>query len=164
MKRLIQYALYQPLFIILGTLVFAAAGFAAFKHLSVEAFPDVTDTQVTVIAQRTANSPIPAKPSRLAEQNTNTGQCHRYTPYEMRPSATIDGRDSTHAVGEPGRQSEIVDDREHGGALMGDAAQQFHDDEPVTLVERCDRLVGDQHRGLRGQRARERDAGPLAAG
>lgn len=27
MKRLIQYALYQPLFIILGTLVFAAAGF-----------------------------------------------------------------------------------------------------------------------------------------
>ncbi|MBS0609187.1 MAG: efflux RND transporter permease subunit, partial [Proteobacteria bacterium] len=49
MKRLIHYALHQPLFIILGTLLFAGAGFFAFKHLSVEAFPDVTDTQVTVI-------------------------------------------------------------------------------------------------------------------
>lgn len=50
MKRLIQYALYQPLFIILGTLLFVMAGVFAFKNLSVEAFPDVTDTQVTVIA------------------------------------------------------------------------------------------------------------------
>ncbi|MDM0075334.1 CusA/CzcA family heavy metal efflux RND transporter [Variovorax sp. J2P1-59] len=50
MKRLIQYALHQPLFIVLGTLLFALAGVVAFKNLSVEAFPDVTDTQVTVIA------------------------------------------------------------------------------------------------------------------
>ncbi|NQW81471.1 MAG: efflux RND transporter permease subunit, partial [Polaromonas sp.] len=50
MKRLIHYALHQPLFIILGTLLFVMAGVFAFKNLSVEAFPDVTDTQVTVIA------------------------------------------------------------------------------------------------------------------
>jgi cobalt-zinc-cadmium resistance protein CzcA len=50
MKRLIQYAVHQPLFIVLGTLLFALAGVLAFKSLSVEAFPDVTDTQVTVIA------------------------------------------------------------------------------------------------------------------
>jgi len=50
MKRLIQYALNQPLFILLGTLLFVMAGVFAFKNLSVEAFPDVTDTQVTVIA------------------------------------------------------------------------------------------------------------------
>ncbi len=50
MKRLIHYALHQPLFIILGTLLFVMAGVFAFKTLSVEAFPDVTDTQVTVIA------------------------------------------------------------------------------------------------------------------
>jgi cobalt-zinc-cadmium resistance protein CzcA len=50
MKRLIHYALYQPLFIVLGTLLFALAGVIAFQNLSVEAFPDVTDTQVTVIA------------------------------------------------------------------------------------------------------------------
>jgi cobalt-zinc-cadmium resistance protein CzcA len=50
MKRLIQYALNQPLFILLGTLLFVLSGVIAFKNLSVEAFPDVTDTQVTVIA------------------------------------------------------------------------------------------------------------------
>ena len=50
MKRLIDYALNQPLFILLGTLLFVMAGVFAFKNLSVEAFPDVTDTQVTVIA------------------------------------------------------------------------------------------------------------------
>ncbi len=50
MKRLIHYALNQPLFILLGTLLFVLSGVAAFKNLSVEAFPDVTDTQVTVIA------------------------------------------------------------------------------------------------------------------
>ena len=50
MRRLIQYALHQPLFIVLGTLLFTMAGVIAFNNLSVEAFPDVTDTQVTVIA------------------------------------------------------------------------------------------------------------------
>jgi cobalt-zinc-cadmium resistance protein CzcA len=50
MKRLINYALNQPLFIMLGTLMFIMAGVTAYKNLSVEAFPDVTDTQVTIIA------------------------------------------------------------------------------------------------------------------
>ena len=50
MKKLIEYSLRQPLFIALGTLLFVLAGVIAFKNLSVEAFPDVTDTQVTVIA------------------------------------------------------------------------------------------------------------------
>jgi len=50
MKRLIEYALRQPLIIVLATLLFALAGVVAFKNLSVEAFPDVTDTQVTVIS------------------------------------------------------------------------------------------------------------------
>lgn len=50
MKKLIHYAIHQPLFIVLGAVLFALAGAMAFKQLSVEAFPDVTDTQVTVIA------------------------------------------------------------------------------------------------------------------
>jgi len=50
MKRLITYALTQPLFIVLGTVLFVLSGVTAFKNLSVEAFPDVTDTQVTIIA------------------------------------------------------------------------------------------------------------------
>ena len=50
MKKLISYALTQPLFIVLGTALFVLSGVIAFKNLSVEAFPDVTDTQVTIIA------------------------------------------------------------------------------------------------------------------
>jgi len=50
MRRLISYALTQPLFVVLGTILFVLSGVTAFKNLSVEAFPDVTDTQVTIIA------------------------------------------------------------------------------------------------------------------
>ena len=50
MRALIQYSLRQPLLIVLATLLFALSGVIAYKNLSVEAFPDVTDTQVTVIA------------------------------------------------------------------------------------------------------------------
>ena len=50
MRKIIHYALHQPLFIVLGTVLFALAGMIAFNNLTVEAFPDVTDTQVTVIA------------------------------------------------------------------------------------------------------------------
>src|SRR5258707_4091063 len=49
-KRTISFALYQPLFVALAVLLFVGAGAFAFKNLPVEAFPDVTDTQVTVIA------------------------------------------------------------------------------------------------------------------
>ncbi|NDE44607.1 MAG: hypothetical protein EB006_00990, partial [Betaproteobacteria bacterium] len=49
MKRLVDYALREPVFIVLGVLLFIFAGSIAFKNLSVEAFPDVTDSQVTVI-------------------------------------------------------------------------------------------------------------------
>ncbi|HET9578361.1 MAG TPA: CusA/CzcA family heavy metal efflux RND transporter, partial [Usitatibacter sp.] len=46
----IEFSLRQPLFILLGTLVFVVAGILAFQQLPVEAFPDVSDTQVNVIA------------------------------------------------------------------------------------------------------------------
>ena len=48
-KRIVSFALNQPLFVILGTVLFIGGGLIAFKQLPVEAFPDVTDTQVTVI-------------------------------------------------------------------------------------------------------------------
>ncbi len=49
-KRVVAFALYQPLFIVLGMILFVGAGAIAFNRLPVEAFPDVTDTQVTVIS------------------------------------------------------------------------------------------------------------------
>ena len=50
MKKIISFSLSQPLVVLLGTLLFVFSGVVAFQNLSVEAFPDVTDTQVTVIA------------------------------------------------------------------------------------------------------------------
>jgi len=49
-RRIVAFALYQPLFIALGLILFIGAGLWAFNNLPVEAFPDVTDTQATVIA------------------------------------------------------------------------------------------------------------------
>src|ERR1700687_4394025 len=49
-KKIVEFALRQPLFVILGTVLFIGGGVIAFKQLPVEAFPDVTDTQVTVIS------------------------------------------------------------------------------------------------------------------
>jgi heavy metal efflux system protein len=49
-RRLVSFSLGQPLFVLLGTLIFAVAGVLAFQQLPVEAFPDVSDTQVNVIA------------------------------------------------------------------------------------------------------------------
>src|SRR5471030_1563633 len=48
-KRVVSFALHQPLFVVLGMILFIGGGVIAFKQLPVEAFPDVTDTQVTVI-------------------------------------------------------------------------------------------------------------------
>src|SRR3954463_13532696 len=49
-KRTVAFALHKPLFIVLGLILFVGGGLAAFKSLPIEAFPDVTDTQVNVIA------------------------------------------------------------------------------------------------------------------
>lgn len=48
-KRIVSFALQKPLFIVLGLILFIAGGLAAFRSLPIEAFPDVTDTQVNVI-------------------------------------------------------------------------------------------------------------------
>ena len=48
-NKLVSFALHQPFFLILLTVLFIAAGIAAYRSLPVEAFPDVTDTQVQII-------------------------------------------------------------------------------------------------------------------
>src|SRR5512137_1224817 len=48
-RRVAEFALNQPFFLILLVALFVAGGVAAFRSLPVEAFPDVTDTQVQVI-------------------------------------------------------------------------------------------------------------------
>src|SRR5689334_15672230 len=48
-RRMVAFALQQPLFLFLALVLFIGGGIVAFKQLPVEALPDVTDTQVTVI-------------------------------------------------------------------------------------------------------------------
>ena len=48
-KRVVSFALHQPLFVALMAILFIGGGVAAFIHLPIEAFPDVSDIQVNVI-------------------------------------------------------------------------------------------------------------------
>jgi cobalt-zinc-cadmium resistance protein CzcA len=48
-KRFVAFALHQPLFLVLMTVLFIGAGVLAFLSLPIEAFPDVSDIQVNVI-------------------------------------------------------------------------------------------------------------------
>ncbi|MBI4740479.1 MAG: efflux RND transporter permease subunit, partial [Betaproteobacteria bacterium] len=56
-RRIVAFALYQPLFVVLGLVLFVGGGIAAFQSLPVEAFPDVTDTQVTVVTLYPGRAP-----------------------------------------------------------------------------------------------------------
>jgi len=49
LRRIIFFAIHQPLFVFLLTALFVGAGIVAFRTLPIEAFPDVTDIQVTVV-------------------------------------------------------------------------------------------------------------------
>lgn len=56
-KRIVHFALNQPLFILLGLVLFIGVGVTAFRSLPIEAFPDVTDTQVTIISLYPGRAP-----------------------------------------------------------------------------------------------------------
>ena len=56
-KRLVHFALHQPLFVGLMAILFIAGGTVAFKTLPIEAFPDVSDIQVTVITLYPGRAP-----------------------------------------------------------------------------------------------------------
>src|SRR3984893_16655817 len=57
LKRVVSLALNQPLFMLLLTVLFIGAGILAFRSLPIEAFPDVTDVQVTVITLVPGHAP-----------------------------------------------------------------------------------------------------------
>jgi cobalt-zinc-cadmium resistance protein CzcA len=56
-KRVVSFALHQPLFIMLMVIIFIGGGIAAFIHLPIEAFPDVSDIQVNVITLYPGRAP-----------------------------------------------------------------------------------------------------------
>src|SRR4051812_35161166 len=56
-RRLVSFAIHQPLFMTLLLLLFIGAGISAFRSLPIEAFPDVTDVQVSVITLFPGHAP-----------------------------------------------------------------------------------------------------------
>jgi cobalt-zinc-cadmium resistance protein CzcA len=56
-KRIVSFALHQPLFIVLMVIIFIGGGVAAFVNLPIEAFPDVSDIQVNVITLYPGRAP-----------------------------------------------------------------------------------------------------------
>ena len=57
MQRLIQFALSQRLFMLLLAVLLAGAGWYAFRTLPIDAFPDVSSTQVKVIMKAPGMTP-----------------------------------------------------------------------------------------------------------
>ena len=57
LSRLIQFCLAQRLFVLLATLVLAGLGWYAFRQLPIDAFPDVSSTQVKIIMKAPGMTP-----------------------------------------------------------------------------------------------------------
>ena len=51
MAALIRFALTQRLLILLMTLLLIGGGYSAFKQIPIDAFPDVSPTQVKIIVK-----------------------------------------------------------------------------------------------------------------
>src|SRR5580765_7713155 len=57
LKLLIEFCVHRRLAVLIATAVVAAFGLRAYLDTPIEAFPDVTNAQVTVIAQLPGNAP-----------------------------------------------------------------------------------------------------------
>ena len=57
LSRLVQFSLSQRLFILLSTLIVAGAGWYAYRGLPIDAFPDVSSTQVKIIMKAPGMTP-----------------------------------------------------------------------------------------------------------
>lgn len=57
LTRLVQFALSQRIFILLGAALLAGFGWYAFRNLPIDAFPDVSSTQVKVILKAPGMTP-----------------------------------------------------------------------------------------------------------
>ncbi len=56
-RRVVTFALHQPLFVVLMAVLFIGGGWVAFHNLPIEAFPDVSDIQVNVITLYPGRAP-----------------------------------------------------------------------------------------------------------
>jgi heavy metal efflux system protein len=100
LSRLIQACLSQRLFVLLATLMVAGAGWYAFMQLPIDAFPDVSSTQVKVIMKAPGMTPeevenriaVPIEVEMLGIPNTKI--LRSVTKYGL-ADVTIDFQDNT---------------------------------------------------------------------
>jgi cobalt-zinc-cadmium resistance protein CzcA len=100
LSRLIQACLSQRLFVLLATLMVAGAGWFAFMQLPIDAFPDVSSTQVKVIMKAPGMTPeevenriaVPIEVEMLGIPNTKI--LRSVTKYGL-ADVTIDFQDGT---------------------------------------------------------------------
>lgn len=62
LERLLRFSLEQRVLILLGAIALAGGGIWSWSQLKIEAYPDVADTQVTVIVK------FPGRPAEEVEQ------------------------------------------------------------------------------------------------
>lgn len=65
LTRLVQFSLAQRLFVLIATLALACAGWVAYANLPIDAFPDVSSTQVKIIMKAPGMTPEEVE-SRIA--------------------------------------------------------------------------------------------------
>jgi len=100
LSRLIQACLSQRLFVLLATIMVAGAGWFAFTQLPIDAFPDVSSTQVKVIMKAPGMTPeevenriaVPIEVEMLGIPNTKI--LRSVTKYGL-ADVTIDFQDGT---------------------------------------------------------------------
>src|SRR5215471_14768695 len=56
-RKIVSFAIHQPLFLILLLVFFTGTGIMCFRSLPIEAFPDVTDVQVSVVTLFPGHAP-----------------------------------------------------------------------------------------------------------
>ena len=62
LKKTIAFSLKNKYFIIFSTVLLIIYGFITFRNMSIEAFPDVTNTEITIITQWPGRRHLPSLP------------------------------------------------------------------------------------------------------
>ena len=100
LARLVQFSLAHRLFILLATMIIAGAGWVAYRTLPIDAFPDVSSTQVKIIMKAPGMTPeevesriaVPIEVEMLGIPKTKT--LRSVTKYGL-VDVTIDFEDGT---------------------------------------------------------------------
>ena len=88
-RKIVSFAIHQPLFLVLLLLLFIGAGIAAFRALPIEAFPDVTDVQVSVVTLFPSHAPEEVeKQVTIPLEIELSGLPHSFGSFPIRSSAS----------------------------------------------------------------------------